>query len=308
MLAWLLRLLAGLCADTSWWFARALFVAAARWRMPRAGYRRSSRAPDRMALIAHRGASVTLPENTLAAALAALDAGAAGTEYDLQQLACGTLVVLHDGTLRRTAHPGTHPNLLDVPIGQLRLQDVAHVDIGGEILPTFARMLSTLLARHPVRISFAELKVGAGPTMVAEALRVVLEVGANPEQIIFICFDSNVCAQLKAGAPGYRVFLLGFCASEAGVRKTMEEALRLGIDGINVNAHPTAVTAAVVQEVHLHGLAMAVWVYRAPAPNDCESVWDYMERVSVDYCTTNLPPEVHCWAARAQATDPPNEI
>jgi glycerophosphoryl diester phosphodiesterase len=178
-LAWLLQRLAGLCADASWWLTRALFAAAARWRMPR--HARAS--PGRMALIAHRGASAALPENTRRAALAALDAGAHGTEYDLQQLADGTLVVLHDDTLRRTARSGTDPSLahlLDVPVSQLRLQDVRlrlHVDVGGERLPTFEDMLTTLVARHPGRVSFCELKAGSGSGMVAEALRVARKVG-----------------------------------------------------------------------------------------------------------------------------------
>lgn len=60
-----------------------------------------------MELIGHRGASATHPENTAAAFDAALSRGADGVECDLHMLVDGTIVVLHDSTLRRT---GTIPD------------------------------------------------------------------------------------------------------------------------------------------------------------------------------------------------------
>jgi glycerophosphoryl diester phosphodiesterase len=53
-----------------------------------------------MRVIGHRGASHISPENTLAAFEAALPGG---FELDVQRLADGTVVVLHDPTLERPA-------------------------------------------------------------------------------------------------------------------------------------------------------------------------------------------------------------
>jgi glycerophosphoryl diester phosphodiesterase len=51
---------------------------------------------------AHRGASASLPENTMAAFLAAVDLGVDGIEFDVHQTSDGHLVVIHDYDLSRT--------------------------------------------------------------------------------------------------------------------------------------------------------------------------------------------------------------
>jgi len=59
-------------------------------------------------LVCHRGASLIAPENTFAAADAALDKGAHMIELDVRESADGVLYVLHDLTLDRTTD-GTGP-------------------------------------------------------------------------------------------------------------------------------------------------------------------------------------------------------
>ena len=54
-------------------------------------------------VVAHRGASAEIAEHTLAAYVAALDAGADGLECDVRLTADGHLVCVHDRTLRRVA-------------------------------------------------------------------------------------------------------------------------------------------------------------------------------------------------------------
>lgn len=54
--------------------------------------------------IAHRGASLDAPENTMAAFRAAKDAGARWLEFDVMLAACGEPIVFHDETLERTTN------------------------------------------------------------------------------------------------------------------------------------------------------------------------------------------------------------
>ena len=54
-------------------------------------------------VVAHRGASATEAEHTLAAYVKALDEGAEGLECDVRLTADGHLVCVHDRSLRRTA-------------------------------------------------------------------------------------------------------------------------------------------------------------------------------------------------------------
>lgn len=57
---------------------------------------------ERPQVVAHRGASETLPEHTLRAYLEALDTGADGLECDVRLTSDGHLVCFHDRDLRRT--------------------------------------------------------------------------------------------------------------------------------------------------------------------------------------------------------------
>ena len=58
--------------------------------------------PEKPSLIAHRGASTLVPENTLASMHAAADLGVYGLETDISASTDGVLFLMHDSTLSRT--------------------------------------------------------------------------------------------------------------------------------------------------------------------------------------------------------------
>ncbi|NNE67387.1 MAG: hypothetical protein HKN33_12540 [Pyrinomonadaceae bacterium] len=74
-------------------------------------------------IIAHRGASLVAPENTMAAFERAVEDGAEGIEFDVGLTADGVPVVFHDSSLKRVANDQTQ-------IRKLRLKDLSDVDIG----------------------------------------------------------------------------------------------------------------------------------------------------------------------------------
>ena len=74
-------------------------------------------------VIAHRGASGSAPENTLAAFELAASQGADAIELDVRLTADGVPVVIHDATLDRTT--GGHG-----PVGALSLAELREVDAG----------------------------------------------------------------------------------------------------------------------------------------------------------------------------------
>lgn len=69
--------------------------------------------PDRSLVIAHRGARAHCPENTLAAAALAHEAGADLWELDVNYTKDGQLVVMHDDTLGRTTDVAAYPAFQD---------------------------------------------------------------------------------------------------------------------------------------------------------------------------------------------------
>jgi len=62
----------------------------------------SAERPARPMVVAHRGASVEQPENTIQAFEAAIDAGADAVEFDVRMTADGHAVVMHDPDVSRT--------------------------------------------------------------------------------------------------------------------------------------------------------------------------------------------------------------
>ena len=74
-------------------------------------------------IIAHRGTSARVPENTLAAFRMAIDEGAEGIEFDVHLAKDGVPVVIHDYDLRRT---GMRPER----VADLTSFELAAVDVG----------------------------------------------------------------------------------------------------------------------------------------------------------------------------------
>ena len=77
----------------------------------------------RTEITAHRGSSLSAPENTMAALLAAVEEMADWAEIDVQETMDGVAVVCHDENLRRIA--GVNRNIKD-----MTFQELLNVDAG----------------------------------------------------------------------------------------------------------------------------------------------------------------------------------
>ncbi len=81
-------------------------------------------------LFAHRGASASAPENTLAAFRLAVRQGAPAIELDVKLSADGQVMVFHDPTVNRTTDGTGFVHRL--PLAELR-----ELDAGGKFDPRF---------------------------------------------------------------------------------------------------------------------------------------------------------------------------
>jgi glycerophosphoryl diester phosphodiesterase len=86
-------------------------------------------------IVGHRGGSFACPENTKAAVEWAFAHGADGVEMDLQQTKDGTVVVLHDDSLARTAtdtakSSDEFAHICKTPVSELQWGEIKDVDIG----------------------------------------------------------------------------------------------------------------------------------------------------------------------------------
>lgn len=82
-------------------------------------------------MLAHRGASSVAPENTIAAAQAALEAGADGWELDVRMTGDGELVLMHEGSLEHTTDAATiFPQRAPWRVEDFTLEELRRVDAG----------------------------------------------------------------------------------------------------------------------------------------------------------------------------------
>ncbi|MEM8761461.1 MAG: glycerophosphodiester phosphodiesterase family protein, partial [Pseudomonadota bacterium] len=142
-------------------------------------------------IVAHRGASGTAPENTLAAFRAASALGAEWVEFDVTLLGDGTPVIHHDATLDRTTNRSG-------PLSALNASDLAEIDAGahfdarftGEPLPTLEATLDLLCAED--LCANIELKPHGAPDSTAQA--VIGLLGARPrvpDRVTVSSFDHD---------------------------------------------------------------------------------------------------------------------
>ncbi|MGS4947761.1 glycerophosphodiester phosphodiesterase family protein [Meridianimarinicoccus sp. RP-17] len=91
-----------------------------------------------VAVIAHRGAAGTRPENTMAAVVKAIDDGADWIEIDVQETADGAVIVAHDSDFMKSAGVPTK-------VWDATLADLAGIDIGSWFDPAYAAERTPLL-------------------------------------------------------------------------------------------------------------------------------------------------------------------
>jgi len=236
-----------------------------------------------MQLMAHRGASLDAPENTLAAFQLAWQQEADGIEGDFRLSADGHLVCLHD------AHTGR--------IGSQRLEvatstlaELQTVDVGAwkgnafrfEVIPTLPAILGTM----PPNKRFL-IEVKDGPASIAVLAR---DLAAGPiglEWIDILAFDKAVIRQARALIPGAKAYWLSeLKPGPDGNRPTPDEVIaglrECGADGLDAHAGP-GLTPEVAAVVRHEGYGLYAWtVDTLPQALACHGL-------GVQGLTTNAP-------------------
>lgn len=114
--------------------------------------------PQNIYVAAHRGSSADLPENTMAAFKAAVEAGVDQIETDIRVSKDGELVLIHDATVDRTTN-GTG-KVHDMTLAELRALDAGKVrgmEGQGHQIPTLKEFMD-LVKDHPTMTVDLELK------------------------------------------------------------------------------------------------------------------------------------------------------
>lgn len=146
--------------------------------------------------IAHRGASGTAPENTLAAFRRAVDLGADAVELDVHRTADGHLVVIHEPVLEATTTG--RGAVRDLTLAEVKAADAGvrfSAAFAGERVPTLYEVVEAL--PHPTRL-FIELKAGSlhYPGIEEQLLALLSETGARARAQIS-SFDHHALHRLR---------------------------------------------------------------------------------------------------------------
>ncbi|MEL6477391.1 MAG: glycerophosphodiester phosphodiesterase family protein [Pseudomonadota bacterium] len=210
-------------------------------------------------IIAHRGASRTAPENTLAAFREAARQGVRWIEFDVSLLGDRQPVVHHDATIDRCS---TSQGSLT----HLRAADLAGIDMGsrhsaiyaGEPLPSLDQALD-LIDRLEI---FANLEIKPHDDPAEDLAEIVARALAERDwaldRVLVSSFSEPVLAAFRQRAPGQPIALLQSSPSPDWVAR----AKALSAAALHLDYRHLSET--VLREARLAGLDLRVYTINNP--------------------------------------------
>ncbi|ARU62494.1 hypothetical protein CBW65_17145 [Tumebacillus avium] len=213
-----------------------------------------------MPLIAHRGAAMLAPENTIPAFDAAVELQADFLELDIQMSRDGALIVLHDATVDRTTN-GTGA-VKDLTLDQLRALDAGqkfHPAFRGTKLPTLDEVLTRYGGATGLLL---ELKVPSRYPGIEQKLSALLQqhrLHHADSKIIVQSFDIRSLQQFHHYAPDVPLAVL----VKRGELLKDSQLLRYAAYADYINPKLQLVTPSLVERVHELGMKVAPWTAHA---------------------------------------------
>ena len=234
----------------------------------------SAERPARPMVVAHRGASIEQPENTIEAFEAAIDAGADAVEFDVRMTTDGHAVVMHDPDVSRTTDGiGL--------ISEMTLDAVRKLGV-----PTLREALECLAGRAAADIEIKNLPGEPGFTpdreLAVEATLKALDAAGFPGPVIVSSFNPRSIARSRQLRPEVPTGLL--TSYEVDAAEALSRAVREG--------HPwvlpfvTKVLEAgegFSARVRHAGVLLGVWI--ADDPSMARTLFEW----GVDAVATNDP-------------------
>jgi glycerophosphoryl diester phosphodiesterase len=206
--------------------------------------------------VAHRGASFLAPENTLASAKLAWELGVDAVELDCYKSSDNKLVVIHDGSTKRTS--GKDYKVKETSSEILRGLDVgSYKDLKyqGEKIPYLEEEIALIPQGKKLVI---ELKMQG--EILPEVEKVVKSSGKQ-DQLIFICFDRQTILDTKKVFPAIPCYWLS--ANKADLVKNIRSVADNGLEGIDL--HYSIVDEEVMALAKGLNLEVYAWTVDDPA-------------------------------------------
>lgn len=229
-------------------------------------------------VIAHRGASILAPENTLAAIEQAVSVGAKAIEFDVRRTSDKKLILMHDATLARTTNGrGRVRSTSWSYIAKLSAGGWFGSDFQGERVPLLSDALNAL---GPKSIAAIELKT-AEPILI-DLRRAISQQEATGRVVIF-SFKVKQIMDSRKLLPNTPALLLIDTDRFAGgySDQLIANSISIAPDAIGLNE--SGATKKIVSRFHKAGIP--VFVYTVDDPRRVAQ----MVHLGVDGIISNRP-------------------
>lgn len=203
-------------------------------------------------ITAHRGDMLDAPENTIAAVESAIQKGADYAEVDVQMLADGNLILMHDSNFLRTT-------AVDLSVREASYEEVVSLNAAAqmdwpnqEAVPFLEDVLET--AKGRIRLNL-ELKTAENQAeMAARAVQLIEEAGMERE-VVITSLDESVLQEVETIKPQLRTGLI--------VVLTLGEVEKIPVDFFNMEI--SRINEERVDQIHLAGKEVHVWTVNSEA-------------------------------------------
>lgn len=202
-------------------------------------------------IIAHRGISFDLPENSLSAFDASWAVGVDGIEGDFHLTRDGSIVCIHDDNTSRVCNKNLvicNSTLQELKELNLQCEGKNHLNIK---IPTLTEVLKTVPSGKKI---FIEIKCGV--EILSPLVKELSRSKINSNQVVIISFDRQVVKELKEMAPEYKALLLYSYEEGREVSSLINEMFDIKADGIGTD---NELSKEFVEKVIISGLEYHSW-------------------------------------------------
>jgi glycerophosphoryl diester phosphodiesterase len=209
---------------------------------------------DAPLVIAHRGASLRAPENTMAAFRLAVDLGADGIEFDVKLTQDDHVVIHHDMTLERTTNGSG--KVKDLSLSEIKKLDAGSSfapEFSGESIPTLLELLDEFGDQILLNIELTNYDAPFDP--LPEKVLALLERIEHHDTILLSSLNPFALRKINQLNSGIRTaFLVG--PGAPGWARTLLKVITPYQD---FHPHKSLVTRTMVESLHRSNGRLNTW-------------------------------------------------
>ncbi|MDM5270739.1 glycerophosphodiester phosphodiesterase [Sulfurovum sp. zt1-1] len=223
-------------------------------------------------IVAHRGASMDAPENTIPAFKLAWEQDADAIEGDFRLTKDGHIVCIHDADTKRVSDT-------KLVVRHATLAELRKLDVG---IPTISEVLSTIPEQKMIYI-----EIKCGTEIIPALLEEIERSDLTKEQIVVISFHKEVIQALKNETPQYKaIWLSQFKKDISGKTSPSLETVLTTLKQIKADGFSSSIKfidEAFIKRVKEEGYEYHVWTIDDAKSARLFNTW------GVNSITTNRP-------------------